>query len=85
MGASRVFGIILTATVAASSSSTASLEDAALWLSRFGVDPLLPRLTAYYGDADVQGADTTFRTLSQSDSTQTTAAVHLRVILAQTS
>ena len=65
MGASRVFGIILPATVAASSSSTASLEDAALWLSRFGVDPLLPRLTAYYGDADVQGADTTFRTSSK--------------------
>lgn len=65
MGASRVFGTLLTATVAASSSSTASLQDAALWLSRFGVDPLLPRLTAYYGDADVQGADTTFRTTNE--------------------
>ena len=65
MGASSVFGILFTATVAASSSSTASLEDAALWLSRYGLDPLLPRLTAYYGDADVQGADTTFRTTNE--------------------
>ena len=65
MGALHIIGFLTTAVGAAGSSSTASLEDAALWLSRFGVDPLLPRLTVYYGDTDVQGAATTFRTTNE--------------------
>lgn len=61
MSTLRVLVILLTAKGAASSSSTATLEDAALWLSGFGVDPFLPILTAYYRDAGVQGSGTTFR------------------------
>ena len=53
---------------ATATASTATLEDAALWLSRYGVDVHLPRLPVYYGHADVQGSGTTFRLSSDETS-----------------